>query len=57
MTYQVNNRFQSVPFKRNLQRYTEVPPPRFGVLLGGPLAGLPLSPPRFADKAPVADSQ
>ncbi len=24
MTYQVKNRFQNVPFKRNLQRYTVV---------------------------------
>jgi hypothetical protein len=24
MTYQVENRFQSLPFKRNLQRYIEV---------------------------------
>ena len=39
MTYQVKNRFQNVPFKRNLQRYSEAKLPP-GVELGCSKVGM-----------------
>jgi regulator of nonsense transcripts 1 len=33
MTYQVKNRFQNVPFKRNLQHYNEVEPQEIKAIL------------------------